>query len=341
VLLFVIIFYIYSCKKDSPIRTPPQDVPIENCPNAYDGKSLPYDNLYKGTIATQCTFSPSTIYLEKFIYSHVCINPNNPYEIAYIKRENNTQPFNNFELCKFDFCSGMETMLAKMVGYSPNWSVKNWIIYTGIDNQLWKVKSNGDSLTQLTNTGNFNNNAKWNLSGTNYLYKDASLGNINNMMIANADGTQKLAINQTMSIWDWRNDSCIVFSNQFSNTNPIEVRELNIINNNVTIIKTINLFGNFSAYHSGTNSLILNEYVNQNSSKMKVYYLDDDNFELLSNNTPSYSTSSVNILKDNKILYQRILKDTLTGNPCKLNFRSHIAIMNIDGTNERQVIFPE
>ncbi len=316
-------------------------MPIENCPNSYDSKSIPYDSLYKGTIATQCTFSPSTIYLDKFIYSHACVNPNNPYEIAYIKRENNTQPFNNFDLYKFDFCSGMETMLAKMVGYSSDWSVKNWIIYTGMDKQLWKVKSNGDSLTQLTNTGNYNNNARWNLSGTKYLYLDASIGNINNMVIANADGTQKQHINQTMSIWDWSNDSSIVFSNQFSNTNPIEIKELNISNSITIIKKTINLFGNFSSYHNRTNSIILNEYVNQNLSKMKVYYLDTDNSMLLSNNTPSYSTSYVNILNDNKILYQRILKDTLTGNPCKLNYRSHIAIMNLDGTNERQVIFPD
>jgi hypothetical protein len=45
---------------------------------------------------------------------------------------------------------------------------------------------------------------------------------------------------------------------------------------------------------------------------------------------------------NNKIIYQRMQKDTMTnGKRCKYNYRNHIAIMNPDGTNERQVLIPE
>jgi hypothetical protein len=42
-----------------------------------------------------------------------------------------------------------------------------------------------------------------------------------------------------------------------------------------------------------------------------------------------------------KILVDQTLGDTMTGNPAKINQRSHIAIMNKDGSNIRQVLFSE
>ncbi len=44
----------------------------------------------------------------------------------------------------------IQTLLEGQVRYYPEWSEKGWIVFCREDNQIWKIRSNGEDLTQLT-----------------------------------------------------------------------------------------------------------------------------------------------------------------------------------------------
>ncbi len=333
-LLLIIAFVINSCRKDKEIKQIPNIpiIPNDNCANAYDSRCKPYDNLYMGTIATQCTFSPFTIFLDKYVYWHTCVNPNNPNEIVYLRREIGVQQGNDFDMFKFNFCTGENTLLTNHVAYSPNWSVKNWIIFTGKDLQLWKIKSNGDSLIQLTNTGNYNNEAKWNTNGTKYIYFDVSLGN-SILAVSNENGVILNTFPNVGSITGWLDSLNIL------NTSNNNLMKTNVLSNNTEIFTPI--IGRGYLEYDAKHQLLL-------GLKDSILFLKNFIFDLKTNSVNDIgqwndqsNIRNAHLGLNNKFLIHLILKDTLTADPCKLNFRSHIAIMNIDGTNLKQVIFPE
>ena len=95
-----------------------------------------------------------------------CFNPNNSDEFVYLKRQLSTN--GGAELWKYDRITGENDKLASgAISFAwPRWSTKDWILYVGTDYQLWKVKANGDSLTQLNFYEGGYRHADWNHDGT-------------------------------------------------------------------------------------------------------------------------------------------------------------------------------
>ncbi|MCB0853106.1 MAG: hypothetical protein KDD63_12855, partial [Bacteroidetes bacterium] len=112
---------------------------------------------------TEYTLPPNYNYLDG------CFNPRNSNQIAFIRWNTQSIPF-VFELCSYDFCKDKLVVLTDKAFSRPDWSVKGWIVFKGPGSQIWKIKSNGDSLTQLTMVPNENfNRPTWNNSGTKFL----------------------------------------------------------------------------------------------------------------------------------------------------------------------------
>lgn len=76
-----------------------------------------------------------------------CFNPNNLEEFVYVKEENN-----NYKLVKYDIQSKLETVLLDntIVVGQPKWGRNGWIVFSGIDLNVYLIKSNGDSLRKIT-----------------------------------------------------------------------------------------------------------------------------------------------------------------------------------------------
>ncbi|MFM2268896.1 MAG: hypothetical protein RL757_2337 [Bacteroidota bacterium] len=152
------------CKEEvPPMPTPESDYyapHLDNPPNdprlyLLDRFAIPGQNLYEGT---------------EYGYAH--FNPNNPYEFVYTAIDN---PISlNFTIYKFNFKTGVKTILPPKAYRISDWGANGWILYTDPNGQLWKVKDNGDSITRITANQNFNQDAKWSPNGQYTIHKASS-----------------------------------------------------------------------------------------------------------------------------------------------------------------------
>jgi Tol biopolymer transport system component len=94
-------------------------------------------------------------------------NPNNPCEILVVKGNYETQIA---DIIIYDLENNEERFVMQFNPYShPRWSVKDWIVFHSSDGQIWKVKSEGDSLTRLTHFGGYD--PDWSPDGTKIVYE--------------------------------------------------------------------------------------------------------------------------------------------------------------------------
>lgn len=92
-------------------------------------------------------------------------NPANANEIIYFRVIYSSQ---TGQVVKRNMLTGSETFFVENLWSKPEWSIRDWIVFNRADNQVWKMKSNGDSLTQLTTQGGLD--AIWNYSGDKIAY---------------------------------------------------------------------------------------------------------------------------------------------------------------------------
>jgi Tol biopolymer transport system component len=103
-------------------------------------------------------------------YHFARFNPNNSNEIIYVQA---LQSQNLTRLIKKNLSTGAETFIINDIWDMPDWSVKDWIVFNHADNQVWKIKSNGDSLTLLTTNMQGGFYAIWSPDGSKIAYNTA------------------------------------------------------------------------------------------------------------------------------------------------------------------------
>jgi len=106
-------------------------------------------------------------------FGYPTFNPHNPCEFLVLKGNYETQ-IGDFIL--YDLESNTERFVMQFNPFShPRWSVKDWIVFHANDGQIWKVKSDGDSLTRLTHFGG-NYDPDWSPDGEKIVYERAGKG---------------------------------------------------------------------------------------------------------------------------------------------------------------------
>jgi hypothetical protein len=189
-LITLSLFFVFmSCEKDMTF-------PLEGDQECFD---ISYP---KGTTILPYSFN-------EFGYYSPDYNPLNPNEICYIRIGH--YPIYSNELRKRDLFTNEDILLATPCWERPNWTSNNWIFFNKGDNQLWKIKGNGDSLTQISqgSDGDFFS-ASWDDEGKRVAFrKRVTNGYLT--ILADANGFPIDTIeNKTISISDWSGDTLIM-----------------------------------------------------------------------------------------------------------------------------------
>jgi len=201
-----------------------------------------------------CVIDCEELYFSGIPYDlyYPCFNPVNGEQLAYYRFDNNSWDVTS-ELWVNDFCEGQKNKLVDNVLYGLDWSVRDWLIYTAEDQNLWKIKSNGDSLTQLTFEGDFNRYPKWSPNGDRIAYVSERQGETY-FFVSDSDGKpiDTLTEISRAAAWTWVSDTKLFFTKGEYN-GEFTVKKLclfNIEESSTTILHTLNL-------ESNTDSLIL------------------------------------------------------------------------------------
>lgn len=109
---------------------------------------------------------------------HAMFNPNNGQEIL-LQRDPYGGGWANSQLYRYNLATGtLELIHEGIFTHRPRWGTNGWIAFTQASApnwNIWKVKANGDSLTQLTFNGN-SFSPLWSPDGTQIGYETGALG---------------------------------------------------------------------------------------------------------------------------------------------------------------------
>jgi len=113
-------------------------------------------------------------------------NPLNPNQIVYVV---NGDEFGYNKVFFYNILTRQSIRLCDNSEYLPRMNRNGWIVYSTADLNIFKVKINGDSLTQLTGN-NMNSDPQWDYQGnTIYAYQAASISNASRLVQMRADGS--------------------------------------------------------------------------------------------------------------------------------------------------------
>jgi len=174
----------------------------KNCFRKYTKSVVNKDQSFE--IKNSPTPRINNTYPEKYKYSYSIFNPNNKNEIAFVRSNIIDDKVGQPELWVFNFCTGKTKRLASFVANAPDWSVKDWLIYRGGGGKLFKVKSNGDSLTTLPKINGIKLTPKWNDKGNLFAVRVNSKRLGPKILVATEHGASVGVFDDfLLNRWDW------------------------------------------------------------------------------------------------------------------------------------------
>jgi len=151
-LTCLIVIFLFSCKKDKR-KNNPFDKYLFSADCECSDPDIPE---LEGFNSGYEFYSPSD-----YIYSPV-VNPANPNELLYCTKSTGMKAFDIFIFNRSEKTSTL--LLNTELTSSPKWGQNGWILINS--DSIYKVKSNGDSLTGLT----VGYASEWNFDCTKFAY---------------------------------------------------------------------------------------------------------------------------------------------------------------------------
>ncbi len=295
------------------------------------------ENIEKDSLfPLSCPSGDLVSFPDRYQYKYPSFNPNNNDEIVYRRWDVET---GNKELWKFNFCTEELSFVAGNANSTSDWSIKDWIIFTGTDLNIWKVKSSGDNLVKLTFTGDFNVQPDWNSTGEQFIYRDGG----GNIIIADEDGLHldTLETISSCSRFRWKNDSIIITSRNAVNIED-HIGYYNIFTDEYYhldqfdyLVSNYNYVGGLS-WLEKEQSVVWLSLINVSKTN-----IDTGERTLLNQSNPKYHYyHRMNTSPDGKTiaLYCTDLENI---DICRVRQYERIYLMDANGRNERLVQFPE
>jgi hypothetical protein len=251
-----------------------------------------------------------------------CINPLNPNEFVFILSYTGRSG-----LYKYDIISKATTLIIKFV---PNnyiaipstyarWGRKGWLIFTDLYSNVYKIKDNGDSLTQLTFTGS-DWKPEWNIDGTmfctehysNLLKKHLTI--IRNELGNEIDTIPYDNIQAIGAPTTW-NDKYIL------GTNDIGIVLYDFKNRVLKEIPTeLSL-----AFPTWINS---NEFVYSGINGIYIYNISNNKVKQIRSNPNSNRYDYVNMLPNNQMICERNYTNLIDSENAVIASKTNICLLN-------------
>ena len=294
---------ITSCKKDHTSICNP--VPLPNNGGPSTGWNFIKDSAY---------------------FSSPCFNPNNANEFIF-----SLQPYGlgKTKLCKFNMQTHqLFAIIEATILFPAKWGKNDWILLSLGDQNIWKIKSTGDSLTQLTfSSSNFS--PYWNYTYDTIGFYNTTSGTTTTYLIdQNGRYIDTLHNGGLTNVSCWNSPKFIATSGCISVNLTIPRIDSFIVL--YTLPNNNNGCGNGITF-TDENTLIWSWY----SGIYETSLADNSTKQILSGCdsrlylSPSYSPLS------NKILWNKVVETPL--NNTDLEIKSSIVIMDSQGENEREI----
>ena len=199
--IFIIGIFFTTCHKEPPFI---EEDPPEWVPDSCDINIPGHISVWGVSFTKQFPF-----------YNYPSYNPNNPDEIVFREEwlidtliNDTLYDVIHGGLVKYNMATGdKELIYDGLVGPSPRWSRKGWILLFLPDYKIYKIKSNGDSLTQLTFEGTCLG-PEWNKAGDQFVYSLISEdGNL--AVFCDENGNEIFRNNGGTDSPSWQHDSLL------------------------------------------------------------------------------------------------------------------------------------
>jgi len=279
-----------------------------------------------------------------FDYYYPCFNPNNPEQLAYCRDETTVFKL-GYELWVIDFCTGEKKMLVDNLFYGLDWSVKDWLIYTATDQNIWKIKSNGDSLTQLTFVGNYNRLPKWSPSGSRIAYNTEQNGETH-FIIASENGVSIDTIDElyTSGAWSWIDEKRICYWIALSNgtPTPLQMNYYNLETKEIKSLHTLTVGSTNDSLVQFTAPLLRENSVLWFSiGLIGKTDLETGNYEIIrKRGRQEWFQEQMSVRpRGEQILYNNRVMHSI--DECHLDSEFGFFLIDIDGKNNKRIKMPE
>lgn len=166
IIFALCLFCLFSCKKDKKQNDTPASTSQDKDSLSSDCKNLPPTPQPFG-------WTDTTIDVNKNVNAFF-VNPLNPDEIVYVV---NGDIFGYNKMFTVNLPKKQTIFLASISGYLPQVNQYGWIVFSDLDNNISKIKCNGDSLTQIT-TNKMTHDPKWDYSGKFIYYYQTAFNNV-------------------------------------------------------------------------------------------------------------------------------------------------------------------
>lgn len=302
-----------------------KDLSLLESPNENQGDCTPILPCNQVTIGPGYTYIPD---FENFVAAPK-FNPNNDNEFVYLKRPY----YDLWELYTYNLISKEKKLLhTGIIWYQPQWGKNDWILFCQNDENIYKIKSNGDSLIKLTNLNNLHHPI-WNYDGTKFLAFTRASNLFSLLFDANGNIIDTVYFGQTSNS-NFQNpnyivsnvDQNVLFFNM--NTNSLEFQ---YDYSGFTGSTVFNSSGGGSIFWLNNTTVIYSNIKGLN--RLSIPELTNENFKI-SCNSKIYQFGDINNSKT-KMIWSR--GDFTQIDECTLKYKTRIYLMDIDGNNEQEI----
>lgn len=325
-VLYVVSFLlIQACSKDKSQCFKDCSIDQYTTPSV-NNEVLDYTFLCQSPIGWQFT------YPGRFGTTNPSFNPRNPSQVCFLQRDSMKAPIVGLDLCTFDFCTGEKRLLtggAHDIG-SPDWGINDWIVFTGADLQIWKVKSNGDSLVRITSDQWVHGYPVWSLSGARLLFKSDQVN-----VLAFEDGVVYDTVIGGPSVC-WINDSvlCAAYGSGTQQTVNVVLYNSNTESTESLLSVPMNnssYMPDGVSYNKATNTIFWSSPVSVNKLNLSTNH----NVEIKQGgDNRGYGSIRISPIGDEVAINRW---DNIVVQNCLIATTFSIHVMNADGSNERRL----